>query len=83
MIHIISCSRNGEFKEPAVENLTGLLSDKDSITWVDFDNPTEKEVSLLTDVFKFHPLAIEDCLSFVPNPKIDDYGDYLYVVIHG
>ena len=83
MVHIISCSRNGEFKEPTVENLTELLSDKDSITWVDFDNPTEKEVSLLTDVFKFHPLAIEDCLSFVPNPKIDDYGDYLYVVIHG
>src|SRR3989337_1629282 len=83
MIHIISCSRSGELKEPTVENLSEFISDKNSITWVDFDNPTEKEVALLSDIFKFHTLAIEDCLSFVPNPKIDDYGDYLYVVIHG
>ena len=83
MLSIISCTKAGDLKEPTVEGLPESLSDRDTITWVDLYNPTDKEISLLTEVFKFHPLAIEDCLSTVQNPKIDDYGEYLYVVIHG
>lgn len=83
MLRIISCTKTGEFKEPAVERLPELLSDKDSLTWVDLYDPTDNEAKILADVFKFHPLAVEDCLATVPNPKIDDYGEYLYIVIHG
>ncbi|HEY3359160.1 MAG TPA: magnesium/cobalt transporter CorA, partial [Polyangia bacterium] len=39
--------------------------------------------SILRDVLKVHPLAIEDCLSPREQPKVDDYGDYLYLVSHG
>jgi magnesium transporter len=83
MLSIISCTKTGGLTEPTVERLNNLLSDKDSVTWIDFYKPTDKEISFLTDVFKFHPLAVEDCLSTAQNPKIDDYGEYLYVVIHG
>ncbi|MGM0873383.1 MAG: magnesium/cobalt transporter CorA [Bacillota bacterium] len=50
--------------------------------WVDFVEPTEDEVILLSDFFHFHPLAIEDCLEFVQRPKMDFYDDYLFVVVH-
>lgn len=83
MLSIISCSKAGELKEATLQSLPALLSDKDTVTWVDFYKPTEQEIALLTHVFKFHPLAVEDCLSTAPNPKIDDYGEYLYLVIHG
>jgi len=33
-------------------------------------------------VFSFHPLAIEDALSISQYPKIEDYEDYLYLVMH-
>jgi len=82
MIYILSYSPEG-LQEPAIERLSELLQDPKRLTWVDFDNPTEDESRLLSDIFKFHPLAIEDCLSFVPNPKIDDYSNYLFIIIHG
>ena len=50
--------------------------------WVDFVEPTGDEVSLLSDFFHFHPLAIEDCLKFVQQLKMDFYDDYLFVVGH-
>ena len=50
--------------------------------WVDFESPTGEEVSLLTDVFHFHPLAIEDCLSGLQRPKIDEYPGHLFLVVH-
>jgi magnesium transporter len=50
--------------------------------WVDFDTPTEEETKLLDTHFKFHPLAIEDCLHFLQRPKLDYYEDYSFFVSH-
>ncbi|AXN41868.1 magnesium and cobalt transport protein CorA [Peribacillus butanolivorans] len=51
--------------------------------WVDFSNPTEKEIELLSSHFHFHPLAIEDCLDdFNQRPKMDFYEGYQFIVIH-
>jgi len=51
--------------------------------WVDLDQPTPEEAKILTDVFHFHELAIEDALSALHHPKIESYGDYLYLILHG
>ncbi len=51
--------------------------------WVDLDQPTPEEGKILTDVFHFHELAIEDALSELHHPKIESYGDYLYIILHG
>lgn len=50
--------------------------------WVDFQDPTAEETKLLSNFFKFHPLAIEDCVEFVQRPKVDTYDTYLFVVMH-
>lgn len=70
-----------EIKDPGA--IPTILSAKENILWIDFDNPTETEVRLLSDIFNFHPLAIEDCLKDVHHPKVDDYGDYLFISVHG
>jgi magnesium transporter len=51
--------------------------------WLDMINPEPPEVRLLSDVFHFHELAIEDAVSEIHHPKIESYGDYLYVILHG
>jgi magnesium transporter len=51
--------------------------------WVDLDQPTPDEARVLSDVFHFHELAVEDALSEAHHPKIDSYGDYLYLILHG
>jgi magnesium transporter len=60
-----------------------VRSDKGLVLWIDLDNPTDEEVkAVLEGVFAFHPLAIEDCLTPSSLPKIEDYEDYLFIVMH-
>jgi magnesium transporter len=51
--------------------------------WVDLDQPTADEARILSTVFHFHELAVEDALSAVHHPKIESYGDFLYLILHG
>ena len=59
-----------------------LAADKTSV-WVDFVSPTPEEVALLTETFRLDPLTVEDCVSNLHHPKIDDFDSYLYLVVHG
>jgi magnesium transporter len=58
-------------------------SDPQHLYWWDLNMPTAEESECLGGYFKFHTLAIEDCVSDVHYPKIDFYETYLYMVIHG
>jgi magnesium transporter len=58
----------------AVESQTGTL-------WVDIDIRNEKEVALLSDVFHFHPLSIEDSLNPSSRVKIEEYPGYLILIV--
>src|SRR5579863_3883184 len=51
-----------------------VRADKGLFFWVNLFSPTAEETkAILEDVFSFHPLAIEDCLSVSRYPKIEDY----------
>lgn len=51
---------------------------------MDLESPTPDEGrAILTETFKFHPLAVEDALSEIHHPKIELYGGYLYLILHG
>jgi magnesium transporter len=66
-----------------LEALRLVLADKGLVAWVDLENPTDVEIKdILENVFHFHPLAIEDCVTPSPLPKIEDYDDYLFMVTH-
>jgi len=52
------------------------------LTWYYIEKPTEKEVQFLSDHFHFHTLALDDMLSKIQRPKIDDYDTYLFIVLH-
>jgi magnesium transporter len=53
------------------------------MVWVDLDRPTEADGRVLLDTFHFHELAVEDALSQSHHPKIETYGDHLYLILHG
>lgn len=52
------------------------------LTWINIERPTERETEYLAQHFPFHPLDLDDCLSRVQRPKIDEYKDYLFLVLH-
>jgi magnesium transporter len=51
--------------------------------WVDLSDPTREELEVLRSVFQFHELAVEDAMAETHQPKIESYGDYLYLILHG
>lgn len=52
------------------------------LTWVNIVNPTQEDVAYLRKHYNFHPLDLEDVLSQNERPKIDEYDDYLFIVMH-
>ena len=53
-----------------------------SIRWLDITNPSEADYRMLLDEYEFHPLDIEDCRSATQRPKIDEYDDYYFLILH-
>ncbi|MGQ9546099.1 MAG: magnesium transporter CorA family protein [Dehalococcoidia bacterium] len=52
------------------------------LTWFYIEKPTPNEVQFLAQQFNFHPLDLDDVLSRIQRPKIDEYEDYLFMVLH-
>jgi magnesium transporter len=50
--------------------------------WVDLAAPTADEARLLSDVFAFHPLAVEDATKQHQRAKIDRYDSFYFIVVH-
>ncbi|MED2972127.1 magnesium/cobalt transporter CorA [Fictibacillus sp. B-59209] len=80
MLRIMSVTKNHEvLLQPSVESLS---DDQIAWYWVDFTHPSEEEIKLLSTLFHFHPLAIEDCLQFLQRPKLEYYQGYSFFVMH-
>lgn len=66
-----------------VEQLPELLKEQTSVIWIDMPEPTEADERVLLEVFRFHPLTVEDCRENRHYPKIEEFPDYLYFIVHG
>ena len=51
--------------------------------WLDLHGPSEDDFRLLREVFKFHPLAVEDAEHFGQRAKIEAYDDFYFLVFYG
>jgi magnesium transporter len=74
--------RGSEEMEFSRENVEKLLADG-SFFWIDIDQPVEEDFAVLRDVFKFHPLAVEDAEHFDQRPKIEEYDNFVFLVVYG
>ncbi|MGZ4371479.1 MAG: CorA family divalent cation transporter, partial [Gaiellaceae bacterium] len=51
--------------------------------WLDLEQPDQDDFSVLREVFGFHPLAVEDSEHFDQWAKIEDYDDFVFLVVYG
>ena len=51
--------------------------------WADVAEPTEADAAILRDVFGLHELPVEAAVQRETQPKVESYGRYLYIVLHG
>jgi magnesium transporter len=64
------------------ETVEGLLSGG-AFFWLDLDRPSRGDFEILRDLFGFHPLAVEDSEQFGQRAKIDEYDDFVFLVVYG
>lgn len=50
--------------------------------WIDVVAPTQAELDLLRERFDLHPVAIDSCLRVDQRPKIEEYRQQLFIVLH-
>jgi magnesium transporter len=62
--------------------IAGLL-ERDEYFWLDLTDPGNEEASTLGEIFSFHPLALEDTLKRGQRPKLEDFGEYMFLVYYG
>jgi magnesium transporter len=68
-----------EVTRPAVEE---ALRD-DDLLWLDLADTGDDTISLLTEVFHIHRLAVEDVQEFHQRPKVEDYDGFTHLVVYG
>lgn len=55
---------------------------ENKVSWINIEDPTAEDIAHLRRYYPFHPLDLEDCLSDIERPKVDEYEDYLFIVMH-
>jgi magnesium transporter len=69
--------RDGPSAEPNVE-----VVESAGLRWINIERPRPVDRAWLEEHFEFHPLDYEDVLSRNQRPKIDEYPEYLFIVLH-
>jgi len=84
MIRSLYCTQDAQLRtDLSPEEFAAALQDEHSLLWVDFaDEPSHACAPILRETFGFHPLAVDDALEESHVPRVDDWGQYLYLVLH-
>ncbi|MHC1683373.1 MAG: magnesium/cobalt transporter CorA [Clostridiaceae bacterium] len=80
MIRVIAITKDLK----PILNLSVEELNKENILWfwLDMNQPLKEEISILENYFKFHHLAIEDCVYSLNSPKLNYYDDYNFFVLN-
>lgn len=78
-----------EYNEQGVQETSSQILDLSlvrpktaGVIWVDVEGVHQVEtIRSLGEAYNLHPLVLEDIVSTVQRPKIEDYDDYLFVVV--
>jgi magnesium transporter len=71
-----------EPERPNVEIIEASVEGAPSLRWINIERPTLADRAWLEEHFDFHHLDYEDVFSRNQRPKVDEYDDYLFVVLH-
>jgi magnesium transporter len=79
----VSEGRTRTDEKAASRVLSGWLERQPEQIWIDLLAPSAEDLTFLRDRFGLHPLALEECDHAGVRPKIEQFDDHLYLVLHG
>jgi magnesium transporter len=81
MIRVWHADASGARAATPTEAATLAMSGPGAV-WIDLEAEPEDSVRSLLEPLGIHPVALDDMVAHINRPKVDDYGPYLYVVVH-
>src|SRR4051795_10950366 len=79
---LIQAGADPREREPNVQTIEWSSPAGEKFRWLNIEHPSPLECAWLEEHFNFHALDLEDVLSRNQRPKIDEYPDYLFIVLH-
>jgi magnesium transporter len=64
------------------ERVSDLLQERDTMVWMDLEDPSESDLRMLQREFGLHPLAVEDAMHRDQRSKVDAYEQHFFLVVH-
>ena len=77
-VYTNGCRSDGHFD---LDEAFRAAQKENSFVWIGLYEPTEEEFDAVAREFALHPLAVEDAITAHQRPKIETYGDTLFVVL--
>lgn len=82
LINCVAYQAGKKLRDIPVEDISEYIKIPDCFVWVALKDPESSELQQMQEEFGLHDLAIEDARSGHQRPKIEEYGDSLFTVMH-
>lgn len=82
LINCVAYQEGKKLSDIPVENISDYLDQPDCFVWVALRDATDAEMAEMKEEFNLHELAVEDAARGHQRPKIEEYGDCLFTVVH-
>jgi magnesium transporter len=81
LINCVAYQNGQKLADISVAAISDWLAKPDCFIWVALRDASPAELAQMQQEFDLHPLAIEDALRGHQRPKIEEYGDMVFVVM--
>ncbi len=82
LINCVAYREGRKLADISVEAISDYIAMPETFVWVALRDPSAEEMAEMQHEFDLHPLAVEDALSGHQRPKLEEYGDILFLVMH-
>ena len=82
LINCVAYQEGKRLADISVEDISDYVGRADCFVWVAMRDATDEELATMQREFKLHDLAVEDSRHGHQRPKVEEYGDTLFVVMH-
>ena len=82
LVNCVAYEEGRKLADISVKQISDYLARPGGFVWVALKDATEAELEEMREEFDLHPLAVEDARHGHQRPKIEEYGDSLFVVLH-
>jgi magnesium transporter len=82
LINCVAYQDGRKLADLSIEEISDYVAVPGCFVWVALKDATPEELAQMQEEFDLHPLAVEDARSGHQRPKIEEYGDSLFAVLH-